>query len=238
MRRASTIALLALSFIGCDESVTGPDGNPDPYGRTGYIQITIDCDGSGRSPLACRATTSCRGLYPYCPGFTPGDVTARVEWSVENPNVVQLVERGAFAAVTPGDTLVGVASQLVAGQYMVGVQQTVSVFSDRTIYPTRDISGSVSAAGTLPSQGGIRGAVVEIVAGPLAGRTATTGAPTTPPPGFFPFGCTEAAQYCFQALPPGTYRLRASATGFLSEDREVVLTTAGSRIVDFAMRRE
>jgi hypothetical protein len=237
MRRALIASALVLSLAGCDETnVTGPDGNPDPLGRTGYIQINVDCDASGRSPLVCRATTACRGLYAFCPGFTPGDVTAAVEWFSDNPGVARVVERGTITAVAPGDTVIGVRSQTVAGQSLVGADSTISVFSDFAIFPTRDISGSVFQAGMLPLQGAIRGAVVEMIDGRLVGRTATTGSPATPPPGFFTFGCTSDAQYCFHAVPPGTYRLRASAQGYLVEEREVTVTSAGSRIVDFQMR--
>lgn len=139
MRRALIASALVLSFAGCDETnVTGPDGNPDPLGRTGYIQISIDCDASGRSPLLCRATTACRGLYAFCPGFTPGDVTAGVEWFSDNPEVARVVDRGTITAVTPGDTVIGMrllgafagVAMLLAAIGLYGVM--ASVMSERT----------------------------------------------------------------------------------------------------------
>jgi hypothetical protein len=223
MSRACFVAALAFSLAGCDDTPTRPDGNPDPQGRTGSRGVTINCGETGGSPLVCRATARCGGLYPYCPGFATGDdVTTRVPWYSENENIADATDSGVFVAGSPGDTIVGVrTSQTSSGEPI-----TVSVFADGAIFRTLDLSGSIYQAGTTPRQS-ITGALVEILGGRAAGRTALSGAPR--PPGALAGDCSgsgsSSGRYCFYGIPPGTYRLRASASGFVTQEQEVVLTS-------------
>lgn len=59
MSRASLVAALALSLAGCDGTPTSPDGNPDPFGRTGDILLTINCGETGVSPASHPARIAC-----------------------------------------------------------------------------------------------------------------------------------------------------------------------------------
>lgn len=91
-------------------------------------------------------------------------------------------------------------------------QVKVSVYADGAIFRTLNISGSVYQAG--PPQTAITGALVEILDGRVAGRTALSGS------------CSgSGGSYCPYPIPPGTYRLRASTSGCVSQEREVVLTS-------------
>jgi hypothetical protein len=226
------VACVLLSFSGCDGTPTRPDGNRDPQGRTGNRSVTINCGETGASPLVCRATARCWGLYSYCPDFTTGDdVTARVPWYSETESIADATESGVFVAGSPGDTVAGVRTSGISS----GEPVTVSVFADGAIFRTLDISGSTYETGT---QSAISGALVEILDGRAAGRTALSGAPR--PPGALAGRCSgsgsSSGRYCLYGVPPGRYRLRASASGFVSQETEVVLTSEGDpRQVHFAM---
>lgn len=223
MLRACLLAALAVSLSGCNGTPTRPDRGPY-NGRMGTMEVTVNCGETGRSPLVCRATGRCGGLYPYCPGFTSGDdVTTSVTWYSENENIAHLTDSGVFVAGSPGDTVAGVRFKEAF---------TVSVYDDGAIFRSLVISGSVFDA--WPAQRPpITGALVEILDGRAAGRTALSGAPPrqlVSSPGSCSGSGSPSGRYCLSAIPPGTYRLRASADGFVSQEQDVVLTSVNLSI--------
>jgi hypothetical protein len=138
--------------------------------------------------------------------------------------------------VAVGDTVI--RAKLPGTLGVVGsAERPVSVFPGTPPLPTGEISGAVVEAGKTPFTGGISGALIEVLDGLIAGRTAKTGVPPELPPGFLgPFGGSE--YYRILAVPPGRYHLHVSAQGFITEERVVsVLPHLGS-VVDFELRRQ
>ena len=64
------------------------------------------------------------------------------------------------------------------------------------------------------------GVVIEILTGPLAGRRTVTGGQPYAPPGFST-GEPSPGRYTIYGVPPGVHRLRASKTGFKTQETEV-----------------
>lgn len=224
--RIVTVAVFAsLPLLGCG-SPTAPDT------RTGMIFVRVRCDGAGASPLVCRAETYC-GTY-RCPNPVAdgADVTNAASWSVAD-DVIRQVGPGRFEAVRPGDSVIRVA---VPGA-MTEARQTVSVFPGTAPLPTHEIFGSVRELGKTDLTGGISGALIQVLDGLIAGRTATTGVPPELPPGFVgPFGGPNS--YRILAVPPGTYRVRATARGYLTDERLVTVRADSSAAADFELRPE
>jgi hypothetical protein len=207
-----------LTTVACNSPTA-----PDP--RTGIVELRISsCDFTGRSPLECRAQLICNGLYP-CPSLESNsrDVTEAATWNATPAAIVRVVAAGRIEAVGVGDGAVSVAYTSEGNRLQSS--RTVSVFGGTAPLPTAGIGGSVSEIGKTLSTGGIQGAVVEIVNGLVAGRTATTG--TTPMP-VFGFSASSLApyQYAIFGVPPGRYTVRVIAEGFVSVERSMTVTDA------------
>jgi len=152
-------ALLVIATgTACDEGTpTGTRYNPP------ILHIT--CATSGLSPLVCTAEEVCGG-YGCAPGVG-GDVTARVTWSVDHPDIARVIAPGRFVAVSDGDTVVR-AQHATSGTAV----RPVSVIDGSAPLPTFEIFGTIRDA-----TGPIDGALITIVEGRLQGRTVTSGLP-------------------------------------------------------------
>jgi len=227
VRWATLLPVGALGLSLACGSPTSPDT------RTGYIALRILCDESGAAPLRCLAETYCSGSY-RCPDPQADgrDVTLAADWSSADGSIARLVSPGTFDAVGPGNTVIYASMSGVSVQ----AAQTVVVFDGTGPLPTNEIFGSVWEAGRTVATGAINGAVVEVLNGHVAGRTAISGVPPPLLPGFFgPFG--GPGYYRVLGVPPGTYTLRATAAGYVSQERTVAVPARGSPSADFQMAR-
>jgi hypothetical protein len=203
------------------------NGNPEAPTRTGVPMVFVTCNRFGTDPLGCEARVSC-SLGPCAPG-TPRDVTQAAVWTPGDSSVVMVIGPGLIQAVGTGDTFVQAAWQ--TGYSAV---QPVSVFPGMPPLPTFEIFGSVYQKGQTPASGAINGAVVEILNGSIAGRSAISGVPPPLLPGYGgPIG--GPGFYRLIGLPPGTYRLHITKEGYASQERVVVLTGSGSASVQFEL---
>jgi hypothetical protein len=221
----AVLTVLPALLLDCG-SPTAPDS------RQGFIALRIVCDGSATSPLVCRAETYCTGLY-RCPdpAADGADATQRATWSSEDPTIVRVIRPGVVEAVASGDTV------LVADLSGVGgpARRAVSVFPGTAPLPTSEIFGSVWEAGKTVATGALSGATVRVMNGIVAGRTATVGVPPALLPGYFgPFG--GPGYYRILGVPAEAYQLQVSASGYVTEQRPVTVTTLGSSLADFQLR--
>jgi hypothetical protein len=101
--------------------------------------------------------------------------------------------------------------------------------------PTFEIDGVVYQSGTTAMTGGISGAVVTVLDGLAAGRTAITGVLPPPRPGFIVLPGILPYYYRLFGIPPGGYTLRATKDGYASQERVVTVATDGGPVADFAL---
>lgn len=216
---ATLIALAGLSLIAGCGSPMAPDA------RRGYVALRMTCDSSGARPLRCYATTYCTGLYSCPDPAAEGrDVTATTEWSVDDPSVGRVAAAGVFEAVGTGSTVIRAH---FAGIQAGDTYQPAAVIDGAALQPTWELYGAVYEAGKTVASGPIDGAHVEIVDGPFAGRSATTGVAPALPPGYLgPFG--GPGGYRILGLPAGTYTLAVSAAGYAEQRRVVRILGGGS----------
>jgi len=221
------LAVVALGVaLGCN-SPTAPDR------RTGYIALRILCDGSGAAPLACRAETYCSGLY-RCPDPAADgrDVTSSAVWASADTTIARLAGVGLFEAGRPGDTVIRASVPELSSE----AERTVAVFEGTGLLPTNEIFGSVYETGKTVATGAITGATVEVLNGHVAGRSVTSGVPPQLLPGFHgPFG--GPGYYRVLGVPPGSYRLRVTAPGYISQERAVLVPAHGSPAADCQLVR-
>jgi hypothetical protein len=147
------------------------------------------------------------------------DVTALANWTVADPTIIRNNGAGLFTAVGTGDTFV-----LAGWQNLVSTMRPVSVFPNTPPLPTYEIDGSVWQSGSTPASSYINGAVIQILDGLVAGRTATSGVPPPLPPGFLgPFN-DGPGSYRILGVPPGTYHLQVTSSGYVSQQLTVTVT--------------
>jgi hypothetical protein len=221
MKRLAAGLFAATLLAAC-----GKDANPIGPPRYGTPIVTIACQ-QLTDPLGCQAHVTC-SLYPCAPG-TPDDVTQQATWTTGDPSVAVVVGPGRVSAVAPGNTVVQ-ATWTTAGSAF----RSISVFPGTPPLPTAEIFGSVYAKGQTAATGPIDGAVVEILDGLVAGKTATSGVPPPLLPGYSgPVG--GAGYYRLLGVPPGSYTVRVMKSGYATQERTVVVTATGSPSADFPL---
>jgi len=219
--------------ISCDACSPSAPSCTDQYGRgaTGFTALDMSCSVIG-SNLQCQAVaTNKHELYVYCP--MEQDVTQSAVWTAGDSSVVRMAAPGIFQAVGRGDTFVRAAWHTMNAYMLNSYMRPVSVFAGTPPLPTYEVFGSVYQKGQTPATGAITGAVIQILDGLVAGRTATSGVLPALLPGFLgPFG--GPGYYRLLGVPPGTYRLRITRDGYVSQERDVIVTV-GSPVADFQL---
>ena len=211
---------VALLTAGCGASPTAPE-------RHGPITVVIQCEPTDAQTSRCAATVDC-GLYGCYPG-TPHDITATAAWKVDDPAVARVNAPGQLERVAPGDTVVRASQAGVGENY-----SPISVFAGTAPLQTFIVSGTVTD-GSNAAHPPLSGATVEILDGLVAGRRAASGIAPPYMPGYWaPTGFFGSGDYEFFGIPKGTYTLRASKPGYLSQER---VGTIGGGSAQFALVR-
>jgi hypothetical protein len=208
-------ALLAIATALGSSTCGGPTtpSCTDQYGRgeTALNYLALTCATVG-SQLQCQSEASISGLYVYCPKSE--DVTSQATWTVGNPAVARVVAPGMVEATGLGDTTITASFQASS---IITSSVPFSVFAGMPPQRTYYLTGSVYQPGTPLITGGINGAVIQMLDGIFAGRTATSGVPPPPLPGYF-VPAVSAGQYYFLGVPAGTYRLRVTKDGYTPQE--------------------
>jgi hypothetical protein len=218
----------ALMMINCSSGPAAPScTDQSGRGETALNAVKVSCKAAG-SRLQCQAIASIEGLYVYCPRTE--DVTASAVWAAGDSAIARLVAPGQFEAAGVGDTTVHAAWQNLDSNAF-GLTP-VSVFPGTPPLPTHEIAGTVTDASRGPGIA-IAGATVEILDGIVAGRTATTGVPPPLLPGYL--GPFDINGYRLLGVPPGTYHVRATKGGYVSQDAVATVTETGGPRISFAL---
>ena len=219
--RSKVAVLCALLGTGIVASCNGSPASPctDQFGRgeTALNQIQIACVPTA-TRLQCTAVASIGGLYVYCP--KQQDVTTAAEWAVADTTIARVVAPGLLDRIAPGHTTVRAVWQGIDSETFGRVP--IAVFPDTGPLRTYEITGLVTEAGKTPANGGISGAVAEVLDGLIAGSTGTTGVPPPLLPGYLgPFGGPNT--FRILGVPPATYTVRVSKEGYIDQQRTVTV---------------
>jgi hypothetical protein len=225
--RSVLVCAFALCF-GCGGSPAAPCHDQEGRGETALNRLKVSC-AAAVGQLNCAAVADIGGLYVYCP--MQQDVTQAADWVVADSAVVVAQAPGVFTAAAPGHTFVHAVWH---GLDSTNFGQTpVAVFPGAPPMPTYEIFGSVWQAGRTLAEGAITGALVEVVDGLVAGKSATSGVSPMLLPGYLgSFG--GAGYYRILGVPPGTYTVRISNAGYASQERTVTVS-GGSPLADFQL---
>jgi hypothetical protein len=219
LRAVMTAFATAMLCVKCGSAPTVPC--TDQYGRgdTNLNEIKVSCATIG-AQLQCRALADIGGLYVYCP--RQQDVTEAATWFGSDASIVRVLTPGVFTAVGVGHTAVhAVWSGLDSDDF---ARTPVAVFPGTAPLPTYEIWGDVWLAGQTWATSAIDGAVIEVLDGLVVGQTSTSGQPPPLLPGYLgPRG--GRGSYSLLGVPPGTYRLRISKNGYVSQEQTVSVTT-------------
>jgi hypothetical protein len=159
------------------------------------------------------------------------DVTASANWTIADPTIIRSNGPGMFTAVGTGDTYV-----LAAWQNTLSGGQTVSVLPNTPPLPTYEIDGDVWQAGSTPASSYIGGAVIQVLDGLVAGRTATSGVPPPLLPGYLGPFQNGPGGYRISGVPPGIYHLQVTKTGYVTQQVTVTVVGAGGAVADFQLQ--
>lgn len=162
--------------------------------------------------LTCRAPINCD--YS-CAAGTPSDVTQVAVWSVDDPSVARIAAPGVVVPVASGNTVLRVSWTVPSG-FTTAYFIPIAVFPGSAPLETYEYEGLIYDGGA-PARTPLNGALVEVLDGLVAGRRTVSGAI----PDFYP-GATlppaVAGHYAFFGIPSGTYRLRVSKAGFVTQE--------------------
>jgi hypothetical protein len=198
---------LTLLAVGCGSSTpTAPE-------RHGVPQVYLACTAVSSAATSCRALIGC-DFYPCVPG-TPSDVTQVADWRTDDPIVATISAPGIVTSAGIGHTVLRVAwkeTDFFTTTYFI----PIAVFTGTAPLETYEYEGTIYDGGGAPRTP-LNGASVEIVSGLVAGRQTTSGSQ----PDFFPGATLPPARpgyYAFFGVPSGTYRLRVSKPGFVTQE--------------------
>jgi hypothetical protein len=227
-RRDARLFMAALPLIaGCGASPTAPCTDQYGRGETTLNELKVSCATLGPQ-MRCQAIADVGGLYVYC--AMERDVTQAANWTIADSAVARVASAGTFEAVSAGHTVVQATWNNLAAA------RAIAVFPGTAPLPTNEIFGNVSDAAQGPAIG-ISGAVVQVLDGLVAGQTATSGVPPPLLPGYVgPLG--GAGYYRILGVPIGTYHIRITKDGYVSQDRIVTVINAGSPVADFQLVKE
>ena len=214
------VLTLGLAFLGCGDSPTQPQ-------RFGTPTLFVRCDTLTPVALICRADVECLG--GPCTRTTPTDLTSVATWTADHPGIVDIRSPGRIEPVGVGHTVVRATSGRLAGE------QTIAVFPGVQPQPTYEISGMVTFVGASPiATRALDGAVIEVLNGPLAGKSATSGSAPVLLPGYS--GSVGPGYYRILGVPPGAFRIRITKDGYLPQDREVSASVYGGPVANFDLQ--
>jgi len=136
-------------------------------------------------------------------------VTQAATWSVDDPSVATIVAPGIVQSVGVGHTLIRVSWSYTS------YWRPIAVFAGTAPLPTYEYEGMIYD-GAAPPRTPLDGALVEILDGLVAGRNTMSGAL----PESFPGALLHAmpGHYAFFGVPEGTYRLRVSRSGYVTQE--------------------
>lgn len=141
-------------------------------------------------------------------------MTQAASWTTDDPAVAIVVAPGIVTSVGVGNTVLRVAWKAVG--FTTTDFIPIAVFSGTAPLETYEYEGNIYDGGG-PPRTPLNGASVEILTGLVAGRRTISGTQ----PDFFP-GATifppSAGHYAFFGVPSGTYRLRVSMPGFVTQE--------------------
>jgi hypothetical protein len=147
---------------------------------------------------------------------TPSDVTQAADWTVDDPAVSTVVGPGIVTSAGVGNTVLRVAWKVTSVSFTTTYFIPIAVFMGTAPLETYEDEGTIYDGGG-PPRTPLNGALVEILTGLVAGRQTISGNR----PDFFP-GATVpppvAGHYAFFGIPSGTYRLRVSKAGFVTQE--------------------